>query len=562
MSIHQHATLADTVYFWFGSNDTAGSGNDGSTPVYDVRLAGAAAGAAPVLSGSGTLLSHADYPAGCHEVAIAATAGNGFAAGNTYAVFCTLLVDSENPTGFVGSFTLGPIVADLIEMGGVAQSATDLKDFADAGYDPATNKVQGVVLTDTCTTLTGHTAQTGDNYARLGAPAGASISADIADVPTVAEFNARTLVAADYFDPAADTVANVTTVATLTGHTAQTGDSYARLGAPAGASVSADIADIPTVAEFNARTLVAASYFDPTTDDVTLANGAHGGAAASITLADYSDFQGAGGDPWATAIPGAYGAGTAGYILGTNLDAVLTARTLATASYFDPTTDDVTLANGAHGGAAASITLADYSDFQGAGGDPWATNIPGAYGAGTAGYILGTNLDAVLTARTLAAAAYFDPTADTVANVTLVATTTTNTDMRGTDNAALASVCTEGRLSELDPANIPTDLSVIGTAVTTTIPTQINTVHGVTDGLIGGLNDPTAAAISAQVWTEAGQIDGKTPTEALQIIAATTAGELSGAGSGTEVFVGLDGLTTRVTVTLDGSNNRTGIVYG
>jgi hypothetical protein len=44
--------------------------------------------------------------------------------------------------------------ADLTQMGGVAQSATDLKDFADAGYDPATNKVQGVVLVDTTTTNT------------------------------------------------------------------------------------------------------------------------------------------------------------------------------------------------------------------------------------------------------------------------------------------------------------------------------------------------------------------------------------------------------------------------
>jgi hypothetical protein len=35
------------------------------------------------------------------------------------------------------------------------------------------------------------------------------------------------------------------------------------------------------------------------------------------------------------------------------------------------------------------------------------------------------------------------------------------TAMRGTDNAALASVCTETRLAELDPANVPTDLSGI-----------------------------------------------------------------------------------------------------
>lgn len=60
-----------------------------------------------------------------------------------------------------------------------AQSMIDLKDFVDFGYDPATNKVQGVVLADTVTTLTGHTAQTGDSFARLGNPAGASIAADL-----------------------------------------------------------------------------------------------------------------------------------------------------------------------------------------------------------------------------------------------------------------------------------------------------------------------------------------------------------------------------------------------
>lgn len=49
--------------------------------------------------------------------------------------------------------------------------------------------------------LNGHTAQTADH------------TAGIADIPTVSEFNARTLVAADYFDPATDVVANVTDVA-------------------------------------------------------------------------------------------------------------------------------------------------------------------------------------------------------------------------------------------------------------------------------------------------------------------------------------------------------------
>ena len=42
-----------------------------------------------------------------------------------------------------------------------------------------------------------------------------------------------------------------------------------------------------------------------------------------------------------------------------------------------------------------------------------------------------------------------------------VATVTTNTDMRGTDSAALASVCTEARLAELGSSNLPTDIDAI-----------------------------------------------------------------------------------------------------
>ena len=63
---------------------------------------------------------------------------------------------------WLGTAAATPSVAgvpevDLTHLGGTAQSATDLKDFADEGYDPATNKVQGVVLADTVTTLTNKT---------------------------------------------------------------------------------------------------------------------------------------------------------------------------------------------------------------------------------------------------------------------------------------------------------------------------------------------------------------------------------------------------------------------
>lgn len=44
-----------------------------------------------------------------------------------------------------------------------------------------------------------------------------------------------------------------------------------------------------------------------------------------------------------------------------------------------------------------------------------------------------------------------------------IGTTTLNTDMRGTNSAALASVCTELRLAELDAANLPTNIDAIET---------------------------------------------------------------------------------------------------
>jgi len=51
-------------------------------------------------------------------------------------------------------FSTDKLETDLTQIGGVAQSATDLKDLADTGYDPSTHKVQGVVLVDTTTTNT------------------------------------------------------------------------------------------------------------------------------------------------------------------------------------------------------------------------------------------------------------------------------------------------------------------------------------------------------------------------------------------------------------------------
>lgn len=98
----KYAEIADIVYFWFAANTTAGAAGDGATPIYVVRLAGAAADAAKKAGGTPTLLTHADYSDGSYEIAIDTT---GWAAGE-YAVFCSLLISTVNPNGFVGSFKL------------------------------------------------------------------------------------------------------------------------------------------------------------------------------------------------------------------------------------------------------------------------------------------------------------------------------------------------------------------------------------------------------------------------------------------------------------------------
>ncbi len=95
-----------------------------------------------------------------------------------------MVVNANVYDSFYAAAATDYLQVDALQIAGTTQDATDLADFAAAGYDPVTNKVQGVVLTDTLTTYTGNTLQTGDNYARLGAPAGASVSADVAAVQT------------------------------------------------------------------------------------------------------------------------------------------------------------------------------------------------------------------------------------------------------------------------------------------------------------------------------------------------------------------------------------------
>ncbi len=198
-------------------------------------------------------------------------------------------VDKFNAT----NFGLSLVPANVTQLGGSAQSATDLKDFADDGYDPSTNKVQGVVLVDTLTTYTGNTVQTGDAYAivnsgthgnaalktlidavdnfvdteisdiqsrlpaslisgRMDSSVGAmaanvmTAAATAADYVTELQAGLSTLDAAGVRSAVGLASANLDTQLGLIYGVIDTevGAIYSRIGAPAGASIAADIAAV------------------------------------------------------------------------------------------------------------------------------------------------------------------------------------------------------------------------------------------------------------------------------------------------------------------------------
>ena len=99
----------------------------------------------------------------------------------------------------------------------------------------------------------------------------------------------------------------------------------------------------------------------------------------------------------------------------------------------------------------------------------------------------------------------------TVPTVTTVGTCTTNTDMRGTDSAALASVCTEARLSELDEGTagkMANQIDIIQTDTTTDIPATLATIAGYIDTEITTIiNDIATAQADLDLLTG---VDGAT----------------------------------------------------
>lgn len=92
-----------------------------------------------------------------------------------------------------------------------------------------------------------------------------------------------------------------------------------------------------------------------------------------------------------------------------------------------------------HSGSSGST--AEALNAAGSAGDPWTTPLPGSYSSGQAGYIIGNQIDAAISSRmaTFTLPSNFSLLgingSGHIERVSLVDTTTTNSDMRGTDGA-------------------------------------------------------------------------------------------------------------------------------
>ncbi len=295
-------------------------------------------------------------------------------------------------------------------------------------------------------TVTGHTAQTADH------------TAGIADVPTVAEFNARTLVAASYFDPAADAVANVTLVATTTAATDAEADIAALNDAPA---VSAAIIADAVWDELQAAHVIADSFGVMATELAAIPTTAMRGTDNAATEAKQDIMDTNVDQIEAAVITNATGTDIAADIIAMKAETVLILAD----------TDDI-------GVAGAGLTNL------GASGNDWNTVTPDAAGvAPTAAEIETEVWDGLQSAHVIA-----DSMGAMATELALIPTTA----MRGTDNAATGA----------KQDTMETTLNAAATtAALATAQTDLDTITG-TSGVLIGTDAANVTEISDAVWDE------------------------------------------------------------
>lgn len=303
------------------------------------------------------------------------------------------------------------------------------------------------------------TAQTGDAYARLGAPAGASVSADVAAVKAqtaaietdTQDLQSRTpaalvggRMAADVGSISGDSVAadNLEAAADGTGYNLGGGSVVAAsVTGNVGGNVTGSIGSLATQAKADVNAEVDTALVDIHLDH--------------LLAADYDPASKPG---TATALLNELVESDAGVsrFTANALEQAPTGGSAPTAAQIADAVWEEAIAD--HSGTAGST--AEALNAAGSAGDPWVTALPGAYSAGQAGYLLGTNLNATVSSRATQTSVDDVPTNSELA-----------TALASADDAVLAAVSALNNLSEsnirtaigLATANLDTQLADLPT---------------------------------------------------------------------------------------------------
>lgn len=159
-------------------------------------------------------------------------------------------------------------------------------------------------------------------------------------------------------------VGSVTSGVTVTTNNDKTGYTLTQSFPTNFASMAITVGGAVTVGTNNDKTGYSLTVTPPTSADIADAvwdEALSGHTTVGSTGKALSDASSA-GDPWSTAVPGAYSAGSAGYILGTNLDATVSSRSTLTAAAVNSEVVDAlsvdTYAEPGSGAPGATISLA------------------------------------------------------------------------------------------------------------------------------------------------------------------------------------------------------------
>jgi hypothetical protein len=242
-------------------------------------------------------------------------------------------------------------------------------------------------------------------------------------------------------------------------------------------------------------------------------------------------------------------AGSIGKWIVDKLDVVLSTR-LASSGYTTPPTvgaiadqvwDETMSDHLTAGSTGASLNAA------GSAGDPWTTSLPGAYGAGTAGKIVGDNLNATVSSR-LATSGYTAPdNADIVAIKAktdgLTFTVANQVDVNVVDWKGSAAPAMTGdafaRLGAPAGASVSADIAAVKVD-TAAVPTA----NANADALLDRTN---------------GIETGKTLRQSIRLILSSAVAKLSGAGTTNVIFRDINDTKNRIDATVDASGNRSSV---